>query len=200
MNGMPAGARARFKTDSAYMIIKVETPSITPYTAGGSITAMKGFDLYITDSQGEERYYQSSRPPVAFEAGYEAILELPEGMKDITLYFPMYNQVSDLYIGLQEKAALLEGSGYKVEKPILFYGSSITQGCCVSRTGNIYSSILGRLLNCDTINLVFPAVPRDRSLPQNISVHWTYLYLCMIMITMRRMRSFWKRRMHRFLK
>ncbi len=152
MNRVLAGARARFATDSEYIILKVEVPSVTGYTASGTITAMKGFDLYIKNEKGIERYYASFRPPAAFESGYEAVLELPVGMKDITLYFPMYNQVNDVYVGLQEQAVLAEGSGYTYEKPIFFYGSSITQGCCVSRTGNIYSSVLGRLLDANTWN------------------------------------------------
>ncbi len=152
MQSMTPGARVRFKTDSPYIILRAETPSITPYTAGGTLTAMKGFDLYFVED-GEERYYRSFRPPVSFTEGYEAILEIPEGMHDMVLYFPMYNQLTDVYLGLKDTAKLSSGGRYAVEKPILFYGSSITQGCCASRTGNIYSSILGRMLNCDTINL-----------------------------------------------
>jgi len=153
MMGMTAGARARFKTDSPYIILRAETPTVTPYTATGTILAMKGFDLYFADENGQERYYQSFRPPVAFEEGYEAILEMPEGMHDMVLYFPMYNQLSNVYLGLANTAKLCEGGRYAVEKPILFYGSSITQGCSACRTGNVYSSILGRILNCDTVNL-----------------------------------------------
>lgn len=153
MQSMTVGARARFKTDSPYMILRAETPSVTPYTAGGTLTAMKGFDLYFIDEKGEERYYASFRPPVQFEEGYEAILEMPEGMHEFVLYFPMYNQLSDVWLGLKDTAKLSAGGRYKVEKPILFYGSSITQGCNATRAGNIYSSILGRWLDCDTINL-----------------------------------------------
>lgn len=153
MMGMTVGARARFKTDSPYIILRAETPSITPYTAGGTITAMKGFDLYFVGDDGQERYYKSFRPPVTFEDGYEAILEMPGGMQEMVLYFPMYNQLSNVYLGLASTAKLCAGRKYKEEKPILFYGSSITQGCCTSRTGNVYSSILGRMLDCDTINL-----------------------------------------------
>ncbi|MBQ7033905.1 MAG: hypothetical protein IJN25_09645 [Clostridia bacterium] len=153
MMGMTAGARARFKTDSSYIILRAETPKVTPYTACGTITAMKGFDLYFIDEKGEERYYKSFRPPVQFEKGYEAILEMPEGMHEMVLYFPMYNQISDVYLGFQKTATLGGGRRYAIEKPILFYGSSITQGCCTGRTGNIYSSVVGRMLDCDTVNL-----------------------------------------------
>ena len=37
----------------------------------------------------------------------------------------------------------------------IYYGSSITQGACVTRPGNDYISILARRLDCDYINLGF---------------------------------------------
>lgn len=153
MGSMPIGARARFKTDSPYMILRVETPSVTPYTPCGTLTAMKGFDLYSVNEDGKEKYVSSFRPPVAFEEGYESIVELSGEMKDYILYFPMYNQVKELYVGLSDAACLLAGNNYKYEKPIFFYGSSITHGCNATRTGNTYPSILGRLLNSDIVNL-----------------------------------------------
>lgn len=153
MGSMPIGARVRFRTDSSYMILRAETPSVTPYTPCGTINAMKGFDLYFINENGEERYHASFRPPVSFEEGYEAIVQLPATMQEYILYFPMYNQIKELYIGLQEKAILAEGNSYKTEKPVLFYGSSITHGNCATRTGNTYPAILGRMLDCDTINL-----------------------------------------------
>ena len=42
-----------------------------------------------------------------------------------------------------------------IEKPIAFYGSSITQGGCVSRPANMYSHILCRMLDADCLNLGF---------------------------------------------
>jgi hypothetical protein len=39
--------------------------------------------------------------------------------------------------------------------PVLYYGSSITQGACASRPGNSYQNIISRELSCDQINLGF---------------------------------------------
>ena len=44
---------------------------------------------------------------------------------------------------------------YAVEKPVVYYGSSITQGGCASRPGNAYQNIQSRLLDFDHINLGF---------------------------------------------
>ncbi|MBR6916255.1 MAG: hypothetical protein IKN36_07835, partial [Clostridia bacterium] len=45
-------------------------------------------------------------------------------------------------------------------KPVLFYGSSITQGACASRPGLSYPAILGRRLDFEVINLGFSGSAR----------------------------------------
>ena len=44
---------------------------------------------------------------------------------------------------------------YRDLPPIVYYGSSITQGGCASRPGNTYQSVLSQRLNIDHINLGF---------------------------------------------
>jgi hypothetical protein len=39
--------------------------------------------------------------------------------------------------------------------PVVYYGTSITQGGCASRPGMAYTSIVGRRLDCQTVNLGF---------------------------------------------
>lgn len=75
--------------------------------------------------------------------------------REITINFPLYSSVSALYIGIEDDTTLRESSGYKYKKPIVYYGSSITQGGCVSRPGNAYECILSRNLQTDYINLGF---------------------------------------------
>jgi lysophospholipase L1-like esterase len=43
----------------------------------------------------------------------------------------------------------------KQKKPIVFYGTSITQGGCASRPGMVHTAILGRKLDRPVINLGF---------------------------------------------
>ena len=52
-------------------------------------------------------------------------------------------------------AALLPAEGYRYACPVVYYGSSITQGGCASRPGNAYPAILSRMLDCDFVNLGF---------------------------------------------
>ncbi|HBL40851.1 MAG TPA: hypothetical protein DDY98_04480, partial [Ruminococcaceae bacterium] len=44
--------------------------------------------------------------------------------------------------------------------PMVYYGSSITQGGCASRPGNTYQAMVCRALNCDFLNLGFSGSAR----------------------------------------
>lgn len=44
---------------------------------------------------------------------------------------------------------------HRIAHPVLFYGSSITQGGCASRPGNCYTSLLCRALDAEQLNLGF---------------------------------------------
>jgi hypothetical protein len=88
---------------------------------------------------------------------YESLTQFSDNrMKEITLCFPSFVNVSELYIGVNQDAVVQEAAPYCNEgNPVVFYGSSITQGACASRSGNLYQNILSRKLNMDYINLGF---------------------------------------------
>ncbi len=152
-----AGGRVRFTTDSRYIAIKY----IGNFCLMGHmpLTGATGFDLYI-DGENSSKYFRTFVPPTNFENGYDSIIYLPGGVKSVTVNFPLYNGVKDLYIGLAEGATLEHGKKYKYDKPVVYYGSSITQGGCASRPGNAYQAIISRMLDCDHINLGFSGCGR----------------------------------------
>jgi lysophospholipase L1-like esterase len=87
---------------------------------------------------------------------YEKVLfsGLPRVEREITLYLPLYKPVKVLGIGMSE-GRISHARPYAVAKPVVFYGTSITQGGCASRAGMSYQAILGRMLNLDFVNLGF---------------------------------------------
>ena len=88
--------------------------------------------------------------------GLETQTKMPEmPLRNIELYFPLYNGVYELYIGVKDGCVLQPARAYDYEKPVVFYGSSITQGGCASHAGNDYISILSRRLGFDFVNLGF---------------------------------------------
>lgn len=147
-----AGGRVKFVTDSRFVAIKAVMPEIgkMPHFA---LSGSAGFDLYVGK---EEEYYASFIPPFDISGGYESVIRFEErAEREITVNFPLYSSVSALYIGLEETAAVKKTSGYRHSKPIVFYGSSITQGGCASRPGCSYESIVSRALQTDYLNLGF---------------------------------------------
>lgn len=150
-----AGGRVRFVTNSPYVAIhaKMDYMFKSPNYA---LTGSAGFDLYEQKENGECVYKGAFIPPLDSEGGYEADLELwTEETREIIINFPHYSNVNELYIGLKEGCEISKSKGYKHEDPIVFYGSSITQGACSSRAGTTYTNIVSRVLNSNILNLGF---------------------------------------------
>lgn len=149
-----AGGRVRFQTDSPYVAIvaKMENIEKAPHFP---LTGSAGFDLYSREEQ-KESYVGTFVPPFNVESGYESILEFEAGkQRELTIDFPLYSDVRELYIGLDAEAIVTEASPYRNKKPIVYYGSSITQGACASRPGNTYQGFLSRRFHWDYLNLGF---------------------------------------------
>ena len=151
-----AGGRVRFSTDSRYVAIKTVMPTMH-HMKGMPFSGSAGFDLYVDDPQtGDSRFRNSFSPAVDSKGGFESSISFRNrALRHFTIHFPSYSQVSSLYIGLQKDASLGEGMKYKNIAPIVFYGSSITQGACSSRPGNIYENMISRQFGIDYINLGF---------------------------------------------
>ncbi len=147
-----AGGRIKFVTNSRFVAIHAVMPDIGKIPLF-TLTGSAGFDLYVGE---KEEYCASFVPPLDISNGYESVIHFDHSAeREITLNFPLYSSVANLYIGLDENAVLKRSKGYKHKKPIVFYGSSITQGGCASRPGNAYESIISRALQTDYINLGF---------------------------------------------
>lgn len=150
-----AGGRVRFRTDSPYIAIHTEMPQAC-FMSHCALTGSACFDLYVRDEQGKERFVDSFKRTVENLYGYEAILyPAGEGVREYTINFPTYSGVNQVYIGLEENACVEAAGAYRIEKPVVFYGSSITQGGCASRPGTTYQAIASRRLDFDYINLGF---------------------------------------------
>lgn len=145
-----SGGRIRFSTDSPYVAISANIKSIVSFSHMPQ-TGVSGFDMYV-----DEIFKGAFIPPLDMSDGFNGILNLQDRKKhNITINFPLYNNVSDLYIGLADGTSFEPITSYSCNKTIIFYGSSITQGGCVSRPGNSYPSHISRMLDCDYVNLGF---------------------------------------------
>ena len=146
-----AGGRLRFRTDSVKFAVSCRLDHIMK-ADHMPICGSAGFDLYV-----DGIYKRTFRPPYEMEHGFESLVELKEErkMREVLIHFPLYSDVLELSIGLEEGAKIEAPTPYRKGAPLVYYGSSITQGGCASRPGNAYENILSRRLNTDHINLGF---------------------------------------------
>ena len=75
-----------------------------------------------------------------------------DGMNDVTVHLPQKPCVEDIDIYLDDDAEVLAPTPFTVEKPFLFYGSSIVEnGHCGVQNG--YPALLAREFDADFYNL-----------------------------------------------
>ena len=150
LNNNTAGGRVRFKTDSPYVAIAVKYYSVSKMPHFAFCGSM-GFDLYDGD-----RFVKSLVPTINTQTEFESVLDLGDSkMREITINLPLYSSINEFYVGLDENAKIEQPEPYSNNKPIVYYGSSITQGGCASRPGTCYQAHISRRFNKDYINLGF---------------------------------------------
>jgi len=155
LNHYTAGGRIRFRTDSRCIAIRavMENNVLMSHI---TLIGQSGFDLYHIDPEtGEDLFLQSFRPPMGMKSGFSSLVQTKGGLRDYTINFPLYDGVKKLYIAVKKDSRLEAPTAYRVSKPVVYYGSSITQGGCASRPGNSYQAILSRRLDMNHINLGF---------------------------------------------
>lgn len=151
-----AGGRVRFVTDSQYVAIRTKMQIRYQYP-NMSLFGIASFDLYLDDPDTmDSRYYETFKIGVDATDGYSYKIQFKtKRLRYLTINFPSYSNVSELLIGLSRDAVVDHGMRYREAPPIVYYGSSITQGASASRPGNAYPSVVSRRLNTDFINLGF---------------------------------------------
>ena len=156
-----AGGRLRFATDSTTLAIRV-TYSFLQLMSHMAIAGQGGFSL-LEETESGVRLLKILPPLAHNKTGYELSCPLPGGMRNYILHFPLYNAVTSLQIGLDEGATVKSGKKYRDVKPILYYGSSITQGGCCSRPDNAYQGIIAKWNNIDFWNYGFSGSARGEA-------------------------------------
>lgn len=147
-----AGMMVRFKTDAKAIYARYEVMKANLAMPAMPATGVSGLDLYARDAKGQWRWVACPKPA---QQKIEAILitDLAPGEHEFAAYLPLYNGVEKLEIGVPA-GAKFEGLAPR-EKPIVFYGTSITHGANASRPGMVHTAILGRRLDHPVMNLGF---------------------------------------------
>ncbi len=179
-----AGGRVRFVTNSEYITVRVVLTGAVRKDHMTDVT-VSGVDVYLGES-----YFSTVRnnaifnaetgekipgviesvgggvvlPPDGVDIAFEMAVVLGDAKgQTVTLNMPVFNGVKAMYVGLKKDAEISHAPDYSLEKPVVFYGSSITHGACSSRPGMIYENQLTRDLDFNYINLGFSGGARAES-------------------------------------
>ena len=147
-----SGGRVRFVTDSKRVGVRTrvtDTGGIPNFTYIG----YAGIDCY-TSAGLDYRFRGVCCPPLGGAKG-ESSFRLSGKPELVTLYLPLYDGLESFEIGLEPGASLEAPPPYTHETPIVYYGSSITQGGCAGRAGNNYCALASRWLDSDFTCLGF---------------------------------------------
>ena len=151
----PSGARIRFHTNSSALAIQLEYPS-APDMRNMHAFGQTGVDLYVNGGYwGTAIADNEAKPGKIYQHIYFDLHDQPRREREIVIYLSLYKPVKVLGIGVDPEATVKPAKPFAVAKPAVFYGTSITQGGCASRSGNSYQAMIGRMLNLDFVNLGF---------------------------------------------
>lgn len=152
-----AGLCVRFRSDATAIHARWTLTSKNLAMNHMPATGVSGLDLYAhSTKEGKWQWLGVGRPTEQTNTAVLAKGLAASGTRDFLLYLPLYNGVSSVEIGLPKDAKLTKAAPRPAhKKPIVFYGTSITQGGCASRPGMVYTAILGRRLDWPVINLGF---------------------------------------------
>lgn len=145
----PAGGCVRFCTDAENVKFTAKIKE-HPYFSHNTPLNVMGISVF-TDGG----YYGAFAPSDAKGLIYSHRIEKKPEMQEVRLELPLYAELESIELEVPDTAALEVPSKHTVEKPVLFYGSSITHGACASHPGMAYPSILARELDFPLINLGF---------------------------------------------
>ena len=148
-----AGVRILFSTNAKIfkLTAKLFAKCLMHHMA---LTGSSGFTL--TEVVGQKEVFVGNFMPSlnVSEQDFTAQVNLKgEIMRNYILYFPLYCGVQSLSFEFDNNACFAEFKKYNNEKPILYYGSSITQGGCASRPDNCYQGFISEWLNMDYLLL-----------------------------------------------
>ena len=115
-------------------------------------TGIKGVDLYFKNN--DEWQYINTGVPVGFNNEYKLVENMGNELREYKVFLPLYDGIKNIEIGV-DSVSYIKRPKINEKKPIVFYGTSITQGACASRRGMAHTNIISRQLDRDVINFGF---------------------------------------------
>ena len=155
MKNHSSGLQFRFSTDSGILHFRWKPINARLAMDHMPSTGVSGIDVYRQDADGKWRYVKTGRLRDAKTGGSLKISWKPGDPCLVNL--PLYNGITSFSLGIEKNAEVKALGPRKsgINKPVVFYGTSITHGGCASRPGLAFPSIVGRDLDVPIVNLGF---------------------------------------------
>ena len=150
-----SGLQFRLKTTSPHVSFRWVPWSKSLSMDHMPSTGVSGIDVYVQKPDGTWKYLKTGRVRSASGGSLDRVYIAPG--TPICVNLPLYNGVTEFKLGI-DKNAEVEALGPRksgIEKPVVFYGTSITHGGCCSRPGLAFVNIVGRDLDVPVVNLGF---------------------------------------------
>lgn len=151
------GARVCFRTDATRFTVRMELEKMSP-DIGMSIFACQAVTVLI-GSHRSARFAGLVYPPDYTTCAAEKTFEKSGEMADVVLLLPRNEHVVRLEVEVPDDAHVAPPTPYRYD-PILFYGSSITEGGCCCHAPNAYVHRVSSLLDADYYNFGFSGSAR----------------------------------------
>lgn len=155
-----AGGRIRFVTDSPYVAVKV----VYALVGKNEVTPLSATVAPEMTVDGD--FGGVFRTTIDFsDDEHISVTDIRKepGEHLITLHMPTHSHVAEFYVGLKPGAKILHAPDYTYEKPVVFYGSSITHGTGATRAGTPYPSQISKMIDTNFVNLGFGGLARGEA-------------------------------------
>lgn len=154
-----AGGLVRFRTNATRLAVDARQPKGNFVMAHMTLLGSFGFDAYSGEhfiasfptDKGNGEAYCVEKPLFTDSCERDA-----DGFFEVTLYLPLYGAFEDICISVPDGYEIRSSRAmFRNSKPVVFYGSSITQGGCAATPGMAYTNIISRGMNLRCLNLGF---------------------------------------------
>ena len=153
-----SGGAVRFISDTPVLTVK-HTPEHTLMTDNVTFTTRAGLDVYRR-IPGEKTFIHCGTPRFnnsdPNDMRNPLVCRNDSGKEyEYQINFPLYGGIQKFAVGVVSGSSFRPAPARRVAKPVVFYGSSITQGSAASRPGMHYCARLCRAVDAQEINFGF---------------------------------------------
>ena len=149
----PMGARLGFRTNSERFTVKIEFETLS-VDIGMSIYACQSAYVFVGE-RPTSRYLGLVNAYNYETKVCERTFTKSDKTEDVTIFLPRNEILKNVWIYIEDDATIEPPTPYKYSKPMLFYGSSITEGGIACNVCNGYNAMISRHLDADYYNLGF---------------------------------------------